>query len=128
MQAEGLDHEVIGAEIQAADASLNLLTRSKHKDGQLGVGGAHLGQRLLTVLARQVKVKDGEIGRVLTIGSDGLDAIGSTADAVTIRLQATGEELRQSAVILGYKQFHGIHSSAERWREDAAIGIPLISS
>jgi len=59
MQAEGLDHQVVGAAVQAADARIHLLPCGQHQHRQIHIELAYLFQYLFAVLDRHVQVENG---------------------------------------------------------------------
>ena len=65
MQAEGLDHQIVGAPVQAAHARVHLLARGQHQHRQVGVQRRELFKHLLAVLDRHVQIENGQVGHVL---------------------------------------------------------------
>ena len=101
VQAEGLDHQVVGAEVQAADARVHLLPGGQHQHRQIRVERAHLFEHLLAVLDRHVEIENGQVGRFLAKCLDRCGSIVGQADTVPVGLQAAAQKQPQRLVVFG---------------------------
>jgi hypothetical protein len=101
VQAEGLQHEIVGAAVKTAYARIDLLPSGEHQDRQFSVEGTKLFEHLFTVFHRQIQVKDGEVGQLLAEGLHGCSAVQRQAHPVAIGFQATAQEHAQCPIVLG---------------------------
>src|ERR1035437_8504156 len=62
MQAEGLEHQVIGPAHQAADSRVHLLAGGKHQHRKVRIHPANLLKHLLSILDRHIQIKYGQAG------------------------------------------------------------------
>ena len=58
-QVDRLDHIVVGATVQAADAVTDRVPRGQHQHRRRNAGGANLGQHVQTVQYRQAQIEYG---------------------------------------------------------------------
>jgi hypothetical protein len=86
MQAERLDHQVVGSKVEAADARVNLLAGSQHQNREVEIERPDLLKNLLTVLDRHVQIEDREVRQILPKGLDGGSAIIGKANAMPVCL------------------------------------------
>ncbi len=88
MQAEGLQHQIVGPEVQAADARVHLLPRGQHQHRQVGVQGAKLLEHLLAVFDRHVQIENGQVGHLLAKCLHRGSSVVDQANAMPVGLQA----------------------------------------
>jgi hypothetical protein len=107
MQAEGLDHEIVGAQIEAADTCVDFLASGKHQDRQAVVNGSNLGQDLLPVFHGQIEIENGQVGQFLFERLDRGAAVMGYVDAVSVDLKSATQKRSKGFVILSDQQSHG---------------------
>ena len=86
MQAEGLDHQVVGPAVQAADARVHLLAGGQNQHRQIRVHRAHLFQHLLPVLDWHIEIENGQVRQLLAKCLHRCGPIVGQADTVPISL------------------------------------------
>ena len=101
MQAEGLDHQVVGAQIEAANACVHLLPGGEHQHRQIGVERADLLEHLFAILDRHVQVENGQIGHLLAKGLHRCSPVVGQANTMPVGLQAAAQKQSQCLVIFG---------------------------
>ncbi len=107
VQIDRLDHVVVGAEVQAADAIGHCVARGQHQHRQRQPGLAHGGQHVEPVLARQPEVEHRGgvgLGAQLAFGSD---AVAHPVDLEAELAQAGAQAVTQQRVVFGQQDAHG---------------------
>jgi hypothetical protein len=99
MKAEGLQHEVVCAAVEAADAGFDLLACGQHKDGQIGVNRTYLFENLFAILDGHVEVEDSEIRQILPESFNSHSSVPSQPDAMAVRLETSGEKHAKCPVV-----------------------------
>ena len=101
MQAEWLDHQVVGPAVEAPDARFHLLAGGEHQHRQIGIEGADLLEYLLSVLDRHIQIENGQIGHLLAKRLHRGASIAGQANAISVRLQAAAQKQPQRLVVFG---------------------------
>src|SRR5665213_1278655 len=101
METEGLGHQVVGSEIEAADARVHLLPGGENENRQVSVERANLFKDLLAVLDGHVEIKNGQVGQILAKRFHSSSAIMGQANAMSISLQTPAQKQSQRLVVFG---------------------------
>jgi hypothetical protein len=106
MQAERLDHQVVGAKIEAAYTGVDLLAGRQDQNREVEVKRSDFFKNLLTVLDRHVQIQDCEVRQILPKGLDGVAAIVDETNAMSIGLKPAAQKQSQCFVVLCDQQPH----------------------
>ena len=101
VQAEGLQHKIVGPAIQAAHPRVHLLPRGQHQHRQVGVQSAKLREHLLAVFHRHVQIENGQVGQLLAKCLHRGSSVVDQANAMPVGLQTTAEKHSQCPVVFG---------------------------
>jgi hypothetical protein len=106
MQAEGLQHKVIGPLIETAYARIYLLARCEHQDGQIGIHGAKLVQYLLAIPDGQIQIKDRQVRHFFAKCLYGSSSVIGHANTMPVCLQAPSQKQPQRFIVVGNQYPH----------------------
>jgi hypothetical protein len=87
MEAEGLDHEVVCAEIQATNTGVDLLTGGQDQNREVKVQCTDLLQHLFTILHWHIQIENGQVRQILTEGFNGSASIKCQSNTMSISLK-----------------------------------------
>jgi hypothetical protein len=106
MQAERLDNQIVGAQIQTANPGFDLLPTRKHQYRELWIDGTHFAEGLLPIHDRQIEIENGKIGHLFAEGADRLRPIGRASHTMAVSFHSASQEHSQRAVVFGDQHPH----------------------
>jgi len=104
---EGLDHVVVGAQVEAPHPVLDGVARGQHQHRDRALGRPQAPQRLESVHLRQADVENHQVEALLGGGEHRLLAARSHVHRVTLGFQDPAQARRQGRVVFHDQQSHG---------------------
>ncbi len=106
MKAEGLEDEVVGSEVEAANALLDLTAAGKHQDSGAGEVSAHGLEHLGAIAARQAEIQHHEIGGLLRGHLERGVTISNPFHLVALQHESFAEKHPQRLIIFNNQNTH----------------------